>query len=176
MTELQSTILCPVCGYAATETMPTNACVLAYECARCGTRPDTEEGRLLCLLLLWLGTMSADAEHKNLHRATRGKIKDAASAKPALSVVHCHRHHCVGGIVLRTENCRVLHATSALADRTVDHDLIRSLNSKLVTIATDRAVRPMSLVRGRFAWCRPAPQRVAAPRPRKRGHPLATRP
>src|SRR5262249_39662597 len=24
MTELQSTILCPMCGYAATETMPTN--------------------------------------------------------------------------------------------------------------------------------------------------------
>jgi hypothetical protein len=85
MTELQSTILCPVCGYAATETMPTNACVLAYECARCGTRPDTEEGRLLCLLLLWLGTMSTDAEHKALI-ATRGKIKAAASAKPALSV------------------------------------------------------------------------------------------
>ena len=38
MTELQSTILCPMCGYAATETMPTNACVLVYECARCGTR------------------------------------------------------------------------------------------------------------------------------------------
>jgi hypothetical protein len=35
--------------------------------------PATEEGRLLCLLLLWLGTMSADAEHKALIVLPRAK-------------------------------------------------------------------------------------------------------
>src|SRR5262245_35168557 len=44
MTELQSTILCPQCGYAATGAMPTNACVLVYECARCGARLQPRQG------------------------------------------------------------------------------------------------------------------------------------
>jgi hypothetical protein len=35
---LQSTILCPHCGYAAIETMPTDACQFFYDCKGCGTR------------------------------------------------------------------------------------------------------------------------------------------
>lgn len=34
---LESTITCPVCDFAKTETMPTDACQFFYECAGCGT-------------------------------------------------------------------------------------------------------------------------------------------
>jgi len=33
----QSTITCPHCGLAKTETMPTNACQFFYACTGCGT-------------------------------------------------------------------------------------------------------------------------------------------
>ena len=32
---LSSTLTCPACGYASTETMPTNACIYFYECQSC---------------------------------------------------------------------------------------------------------------------------------------------
>ncbi len=32
---LQSTLTCPHCGHATTETMPTDACQWHYECAQC---------------------------------------------------------------------------------------------------------------------------------------------
>ena len=32
---LQSTLICPHCGTAKTETMPTNACLFFYECTGC---------------------------------------------------------------------------------------------------------------------------------------------
>jgi hypothetical protein len=34
--ELQSTITCPMCKYAATETMAVDACRYVYDCRRCG--------------------------------------------------------------------------------------------------------------------------------------------
>jgi hypothetical protein len=33
---LQSVITCPKCGRRAEEAMPTNACLVVYECSRCG--------------------------------------------------------------------------------------------------------------------------------------------
>lgn len=33
----ESTITCPHCGHAETETMPTDACQFFYECKRCKT-------------------------------------------------------------------------------------------------------------------------------------------
>ena len=35
---LESTITCPKCGFAKTETMPTNACIHFYECEGCRAR------------------------------------------------------------------------------------------------------------------------------------------
>jgi hypothetical protein len=32
----KSTITCPICGTAKTETMPTDACRFFYECTGCG--------------------------------------------------------------------------------------------------------------------------------------------
>ncbi len=37
MTELHSTLTCPECGGASTETMPTDACQYFYDCRHCGT-------------------------------------------------------------------------------------------------------------------------------------------
>jgi hypothetical protein len=34
---LTTTITCPSCGHAATETMPLDRCVFFYECAGCKT-------------------------------------------------------------------------------------------------------------------------------------------
>ena len=42
--ERQSTITCPACGHAATETMPTNACQYFYECKRCGQQMRPKQG------------------------------------------------------------------------------------------------------------------------------------
>jgi hypothetical protein len=41
---LQSTITCPHCRNAKTETMPTDACQFFYECTRCGTRLKAKPG------------------------------------------------------------------------------------------------------------------------------------
>lgn len=35
--QLESTITCPACGHAATETMPTDSCQFFYVCQGCGT-------------------------------------------------------------------------------------------------------------------------------------------
>ena len=36
--QLLSTITCPECGHASTETMPTDACLYFYNCKGCGHR------------------------------------------------------------------------------------------------------------------------------------------
>lgn len=41
---MQSTITCPKCGYQATETMPTDACVYLYDCKRCGAQLKPKHG------------------------------------------------------------------------------------------------------------------------------------
>lgn len=33
---IDSTITCPVCGFAKSETMPTDACQVRYQCSQCG--------------------------------------------------------------------------------------------------------------------------------------------
>ena len=42
--ELRSTITCPRCGFAKTETMPTDACQFFYECHGCGAMLRPREG------------------------------------------------------------------------------------------------------------------------------------
>jgi hypothetical protein len=38
MTELKSTLTCPKCREASTETMPTNACRFFYDCPHCSEK------------------------------------------------------------------------------------------------------------------------------------------
>lgn len=42
--ELRSTITCPGCGHAATETMPTDACQYIYRCKRCDLQMKPRKG------------------------------------------------------------------------------------------------------------------------------------
>jgi hypothetical protein len=46
----QSTITCPSCGVAKTETMPTDACQFFYECTGCGAllRPEPGDCCVFC--------------------------------------------------------------------------------------------------------------------------------
>ena len=57
---LESVFVCPVCGFAKRETMPTDACQFFYECSNCKTLLRPKPG-LLRLLFLRFGEMSADA-------------------------------------------------------------------------------------------------------------------
>ncbi|MGH6737084.1 MAG: GDCCVxC domain-containing (seleno)protein [Methyloceanibacter sp.] len=42
--EYQSTITCPACGRADTETMPTDACQIRYTCKVCGLEMRPKRG------------------------------------------------------------------------------------------------------------------------------------
>ena len=45
-----STLVCPACGYAKREEMPTNACQFFYECTACGEllRPNSGDCCVYC--------------------------------------------------------------------------------------------------------------------------------
>lgn len=45
-----TTIHCPYCGFAAQETMPTDACVVFYTCTHCGAvlRPKADDCCVFC--------------------------------------------------------------------------------------------------------------------------------
>jgi len=47
---LESLLTCPKCGFAKTETMPTNACQFFYECAQCRVvlRPNQGDCCVFC--------------------------------------------------------------------------------------------------------------------------------
>lgn len=36
--QIRSTIMCPECGHAEEETMPTDACLYFYDCKGCGAK------------------------------------------------------------------------------------------------------------------------------------------
>lgn len=44
MTELLSTITCPSCGHAETESMPADACQIRYTCKSCGNELRPKKG------------------------------------------------------------------------------------------------------------------------------------
>ncbi|MDX8512688.1 GDCCVxC domain-containing (seleno)protein [Mesorhizobium captivum] len=50
MTQLTSTLTCPLCGHQALEAMPADACQFFYECRGCGTllRPKTGDCCVFC--------------------------------------------------------------------------------------------------------------------------------
>ncbi|HET7336004.1 MAG TPA: GDCCVxC domain-containing (seleno)protein [Rhizomicrobium sp.] len=47
---LDSTITCPHCGFAAAETMPTDSCLVFYDCQKCGAtlRPKPGDCCVFC--------------------------------------------------------------------------------------------------------------------------------
>lgn len=48
--QLESTITCPSCGHAKSETMPTDSCVFFYQCEACGEvlRPNEGDCCVFC--------------------------------------------------------------------------------------------------------------------------------
>ena len=50
MISLQSTITCPQCGHAATETMPVNSCQVRHSCTHCShvMRPKAGDCCVFC--------------------------------------------------------------------------------------------------------------------------------
>lgn len=52
---LKSIITCPVCGFAKSETMPTNACQYYYECEQCKTVLKPNQGD--CCVYCSFGTV-----------------------------------------------------------------------------------------------------------------------
>ena len=61
---LESVLVCPVCGFAKRETMPTDSCQFFYECISCKTLLRPKIRRLLCLLFLWVGKVSPNARRE----------------------------------------------------------------------------------------------------------------
>ncbi|MGA8031693.1 MAG: GDCCVxC domain-containing (seleno)protein [Casimicrobiaceae bacterium] len=47
---LESVLTCPHCGFASQETMPTDACLVYYECSQCKTllRPKPGDCCVFC--------------------------------------------------------------------------------------------------------------------------------
>ena len=41
---LKSVIKCPECGFEKEETMPTDSCVIFYECSKCGAKLRPKQG------------------------------------------------------------------------------------------------------------------------------------
>ncbi|WP_246665321.1 GDCCVxC domain-containing (seleno)protein [Rhizobium tropici] len=52
---LSSTITCPICGFKATETMPTDACWYFYECKGCSAVLQPKAGD--CCVFCSFGTV-----------------------------------------------------------------------------------------------------------------------
>ncbi len=48
--QLESVLTCPECGHAATETMPTDACIFFYDCLQCNAllRPKAGDCCVFC--------------------------------------------------------------------------------------------------------------------------------
>ena len=55
MLTLESTVTCPTCGFAAVETMPTDACQWFYACKGCGSTLRPKEGD--CCVFCSYGTV-----------------------------------------------------------------------------------------------------------------------
>ena len=61
---LQSTILCPVCGFRKEEIIPTDACVFFYERENCKIRLKPKEGD--CCVFCSYGTVECPPKQMDL--------------------------------------------------------------------------------------------------------------
>jgi hypothetical protein len=75
--QFRSTLTCPHCGYQATETMPTDACVAFYDCKGCGETLRPPPRKLLCFLFVRLGAVSTNSRGRGalLHSEVRSTLQ-----------------------------------------------------------------------------------------------------
>ena len=62
----KSTITCPHCGFAATETMPINSCRFFYDCNGCGALLRPKPGH--CCVFCSFGTVPCPSIQQTLGR------------------------------------------------------------------------------------------------------------
>jgi hypothetical protein len=76
-----STITCPVCGFAKTETMPTDACQWFYECTNCHTVLKPKAGD--CCVYCSYGTVPCPPiQEARAHSSCCGNKTDQKTDKP----------------------------------------------------------------------------------------------
>ena len=78
--QLLSTLTCPHCGHHATEHMPTDACVVVYDCTGCGERLKPLPGHCCGVLLLWFSSVPAGPAERGavmLVAAAMNRLDDA---------------------------------------------------------------------------------------------------
>jgi hypothetical protein len=63
---LESVLRCPQCGFARREVMPTDACQVYYECARCKARLRPKPGD--CCVFCSYGSMQCPPVQRQLQR------------------------------------------------------------------------------------------------------------
>lgn len=68
---LQSTVTCPHCGLAKTETMPTDACQFFYECPGCRTKLKPKPGDC-CVFCSYGSVPCPPIQAERLGRERRG--------------------------------------------------------------------------------------------------------
>ena len=90
---LQSTLTCPQCGHAKTETMPTDACQWFYECEQCHTVLKPKPGD--CCVYCSYGSVPCPPIQQrgegNQHcRASETRIEGAGSPEFA---AHVRQHY-----------------------------------------------------------------------------------
>jgi hypothetical protein len=74
MANLNATLTCPYCGHHAHEGMPTDRCVVVYDCPACAPNAEAKEGRLLCVLLLRGSSVPLDPGRRVLKTGTPGEL------------------------------------------------------------------------------------------------------
>jgi len=60
--ELESTIRCPNCGFEKKEIMPTDYCLIFYECTKCGKVLTPKEGD--CCVFCSYGTVKCPSKQQ----------------------------------------------------------------------------------------------------------------
>ncbi|HTU56651.1 MAG TPA: GDCCVxC domain-containing (seleno)protein [Acetobacteraceae bacterium] len=74
----ESTITCPHCGFAASETMPADACQFLYECKGCGTLLRPKPGD--CCVFCSFGTVPCPPVQAGASHSGGGRIPAAIAA------------------------------------------------------------------------------------------------
>ncbi len=72
------TITCPHCGFAATETMPADACQFFYECKSCGTLLRPKPGD--CCVFCSFGTVPCPPVQAGASHSGGARIPSAIAA------------------------------------------------------------------------------------------------
>ena len=97
--QLLSTLTCPHCGHRATEHMPTDACVIFYDCPNCGETLKPLPGD--CCVFCSYGSVpcppiQAERAGSNASCCSDGQARRRSSSRPAGANVRLLPRHSLG--------------------------------------------------------------------------------